>query len=317
MRYALVFPGQGSQKLGMGSDFRRVSAGAGAMFDAASRLLGYDLADLCEHGPAEALSDTLYTQPALYVTACAGVVCLRERAPVEPMAVAGHSIGEYAALFAAGVFDFEVGLGLVRRRAELMREAAEHRPGGMAAVLGLDAETVHECCRRAAGAGVVVVANMNCPGQVVISGDEAGLGAATERAREAGAKRVVRLPVSGAFHSPLMVTAEGRLYEALAESPMHDPIPPVVVNVQADYCRSASDLPALLRMQVSGPVRWEDSVRLLERDGIEHILEVGVGNVLAGLVRRISPAVAVTTVDSAEALGSAAELLSSWSDARV
>jgi [acyl-carrier-protein] S-malonyltransferase len=233
------------------------------------------------------------------------------------MAVAGHSIGEYAALFAAGVFDFEVGLGLVRRRAELMREAAEHRPGGMAAVLGLDAETVHECCRRAAGAGVVVVANMNCPGQVVISGDEAGLGAATERAREAGAKRVVRLPVSGAFHSPLMVTAEGRLYEALAESPMHDPIPPVVVNVQADYCRSASDLPALLRMQVSGPVRWEDSVRLLERDGIEHILEVGVGNVLAGLVRRISPAVAVTTVDSAEALGSAAELLSSWSDARV
>jgi [acyl-carrier-protein] S-malonyltransferase len=309
VRYALLFPGQGSQKVGMGADFRRLSARARDMYAAASRTLGYDLADQCEHGPAERLSETLYTQPALYVTSCAALECLRERTDAQPFAVAGHSIGEYAALYAASAFDFGTGLELVRRRAELMHTAAQERPGAMAAVLGLDADKVDACCREASSAGVVGVANFNCPGQVVISGEEDAVAAASELARQAGAKRVVRLSVSGGFHSPLMVSAGDALYPALRDAAMRDPNPPVVVNVAAEFCRAGQDLAPYLTMQVSGPVRWEDSMRLLTAHGMELAVELGSGSVLGGLMKRISPEVRTVSVEDEATLEQAAALL--------
>ncbi len=309
MRYALLFPGQGSQKLGMGSDFRRISSRAAGLYAAASETLGYDLARLCDEGPSEKLSETRYTQPALFAASCAALEALRERVAVKPFAVAGHSVGEYAALYAASAFTFEVGLRLVQRRAELMHEAASERPGAMAAVLGLDADLVQACCDRARAKGVVGIANLNCPGQIVVSGEEAAVAEASSLLRDAGAKRIVRLPVSGGFHSPLMAPAGDALYSALREAVIGNPEPPVVVNVAAEYCSSGQDVAPYLTMQVSGAVRWEDSMRLLCKDGMELALELGSGSVLAGLLRRTCPSVQVVSVEDETTLDQAVRAL--------
>ncbi len=310
MRYALMFPGQGSQKVGMGAELRRVSQAAAGLFAVSTDVLGYDLAELCERGPAETLGETRYTQPALYTTSCAALEALRERVAVEPFAVAGHSVGEYAALYAAKAFSFEVGLRLVRRRAELMQAVAERKPGSMAAVLGLDAESVQRCCEQARSEGVVGIANLNCPGQIVISGEEAAVAVASALLRDAGAKRIVRLPVSGGFHSPLMAEAGDALYGDLRDARIGNPDPPVVVNVAAEYCRSGQDVAPYLTMQVSGTVRWEDSMRLLAGDGMELAIELGTGSVLAGLMKRTCPDVAVISVEDEKGLDTAARALS-------
>ena len=309
MRYAFLFPGQGSQKVGMGTEFRRVSQEADKLYTTASAVLGYDIGELSATGPAETLAETRYTQPALYVAACAALEALRGRVTVEPFAVAGHSVGEYAALYAASAYSFEVGLRLVQRRADLMHEAASRKPGGMAAVLGLDAGVVQNCCERVRGNGIVAIANLNCPGQVVVSGEEAALTAVVELLREAGAKRIVRLPVSGAFHSPLMVQAGDALYSSLREAVIRDPDPPVVVNVAAEYCRAGQDVAPFLTMQVSGTVRWEQSMRLLCSEGMELAIELGVGNILGGLMKRICPAVKVISVEDETTLKEAAGAL--------
>ena len=310
MRYALIFPGQGSQKVGMGSGFRRASDRGAALYAAAQGVLGYDLAEVCDNGPAERLSQTIITQPALFTASCAALEALRERVTVQPFAVAGHSVGEYAALYAAGAFDFDQGLALVRKRAELMQAAAEARPGTMAAVLGLDADQVSACCDSARSHGIVGIANFNCPGQIVISGEESAVNVACDLARQAGARRIVRLPVSGGFHSPLMVGAGDALHPYLRDANMRDPDPPVVVNVAAEYCRFGQDLAPFLTMQVSGAVRWEESMRLLANDGMDAAIELGSGNVLAGLMKRICPNVQVVSVDDEQSLDQAAAMLS-------
>lgn len=306
---AFLFPGQGSQTVGMGAEFYRNVEGARALFDRANEILGYDLKRLCFEGPAEALRQTINAQPALFVTSCVALEALRSRVNITPFAVAGHSVGEYAAIYAAGAVSFEKGLELVRRRAELMQEAAERRPGAMAAVLGLDAETVRAVCDEARAVGVVAVANYNCPGQIVLSGELAAVERAGELARARGAKRVIPLAVSGAFHSPLMVAAGDALYPALREAQFGQAQVPVVVNVTAEYNKSGVDFAPFLTMQVSGSVRWEESMRLLLADGVDTFLELGSGDVLAGLLKRIDKAARVVSVSDMASLEAAVQLL--------
>ncbi|HSV75028.1 MAG TPA: ACP S-malonyltransferase [Chthonomonadales bacterium] len=309
VRVALLFPGQGSQRVGMGASFAAASPRAAALFESASRLLGRDLLALCTHGPEDDLRVTMNTQPALFVCSCAARSMLREQWDGTPFAAAGHSVGEYAALVAAGVFDFETGLRLVDRRARLMQEAAEARPGTMAAVLGLDDGGVQAACDEGRRAGVVVVANLNCPGQVVISGEVPAVEAASEAARARGAKRVVPLAVSGGFHSPLMAAAGDALYPELREARARQPQFPVVANVTAEYCTHGVDVAPNLTMQISGTVRWERSIRRLLEDGVNAFVELGSGDVLAGLLRRIDRNARVVSVQDTETLAAAVAML--------
>jgi [acyl-carrier-protein] S-malonyltransferase len=293
----------------MGSAFARVSPAAKALFHTADTLLGCDLSEICFNGPEERLKQTDITQPALFTTSCAALVALKERISLTPFAVAGHSVGEYAAHVAAGTISFEKGLRLVHRRAQLMQEAAAARPGTMSAVLGLDPEQVRKAVETARSKGIVAVANYNSPGQVVISGETEAVAAAEAAALELGAKRCIRLPVSGAFHSPLMAAAGDALYPALREAQFGQAIVPVVVNVSAEYCRMGVDFAPYLTMQVSGSVRWEESMQLLVSDGVDTVLELGSGDVLCGLMKRIDRSVRCIAVQDEAGLDAAVEAL--------
>ncbi len=293
----------------MGADLCAQSPAARSLFERADGVLGFSLSGLCASGPEEELRQTINTQPALYVTSCAALAALQARKPVTPFAVAGHSVGEYAALYAAGAIEFEDGLRLVRRRAELMQEAAQQRPGAMAAVLGLDADVVARVVGEAASAGVVGVANYNCPGQIVISGEQAGVDAAAGLLKQAGAKRVMPLPVSGGFHSALMAEAGEALRPSLIQAGIRQARVPVVANVTAGYCSAASDLAANLAAQVSGSVRWAESMRLLLADGVDTFVELGSGDVLAGLLRRIDREARAVSVQDTASLDAAMLLI--------
>lgn len=285
---AFVFPGQGSQAVGMGKDLAESFPAAADVFRRADEVLGYSISNMCFNGPEDDLKQTINTQPVLYLTSAAAFGAARALG-LSAVLVAGHSVGEYAALHAAGAFDFEEGLRLVRRRAELMQKAAEENPGAMAAILGLSPEQAQEAVSKASGEGVVTAANFNSPIQTVISGEVEAVRKASEIASGMGAKRVVPLNVSGAFHSPLMQGAADALAEVLASAEIRDPAVPVVANCTADFETTAAQVRANLASQITGSVRWVESVKKIVDAGVDVFVELGSGSVLAGLIKRIAP----------------------------
>ena len=306
MRLALLFSPQGSQSIGMGRELAERSPAAAEAFAEAHATLGWSVSDACWNGPAERLDDTRQTQPCLVTTSVAAYRALVEAAGPVPAVVAGHSVGEFAALVAAGVLELPAALRLVARRAELMAAAGE---GGMTAILGLDREAVAAVVDGLARPTELVVANDNAPGQVVISGRLDALEAAEEQMRAAGARRVLRLPVSGAFHSPLMAGVAGELGEAFEREMWRDARVPVMSNVSAEPLTDASRIRALLAEQVRSPVEWVRCVRRMVDDGVDTMVECGAGAALVGMVKRIAPGVATATVTDAATLAAAAELV--------
>jgi len=292
---AFLFPGQGSQFVGMGRDLRDAFPAVRALYEEGDEILGAPLSRVCFEGPEDELVKTVNTQPAIYLHSIAVLRLLEERGH-RPEAVAGHSLGEYSACVAAGAIEHRDALRLVRRRGELMFQAGLERPGAMAAVLGLSEGALEEALAEARAAGTVVAANLNSPGQVVISGDPPAVEKAMETARARGAKRAMRLPVSGAFHSPLMRPAAEGLRAALAEVPIRDAAVPVFGNATAAPARDAARIREALEAQLVSPVRWEESVRAMRAAGVMQFLEVGPGKVLRGLVRNIDREVAVESI---------------------
>lgn len=286
MKLAFLFPGQGAQCVGMGQSLAAAHPAARHVFETADRVLGFPLSELMWKGPAAELTKTVYAQPALLTHSIAAFRLL-EDAGIRPAWTAGHSLGEYSACVAVGALAFEDALRLVHRRGELMYRAGVENPGTMAAILGLDAAKVDEACARAADRGIVRPANLNAPGQIVISGERAGVERACEIAKELGAKRAIVLEVSGAFHSPLMAPAAAGLAEALAGVAVRDALVPVIANVSAAPLTRAADIRAALGQQLLGAVRWEESMRRLMTLGAGGFVEVGTGTVLRGLLRSL------------------------------
>lgn len=309
MRLALLFSPQGSQAVGMGRELAETSRAARATFDEADATLGWSISDACWRGPSERLNDTRQTQPCLLTASIAALRALEEGRPVTAAFVAGHSVGEYAALVAAGVLRFDAALRLVARRAALMADAGTG--GGMAAVIGLDRVTVQRVVDAAARPTELVVANDNAPGQVVISGTHEALASVDGPMKGAGARRVIRLPVSGAFHSPLMADVADALHQAFEAEAWTDARVPVVSNVTAEPITDASRIRALLAEQVRSPVEWVRSVERMRQDGIDTMVELGSGAALAGMVRRIAPDVSAHAVHDATTLAAVTELLGS------
>ena len=287
---AFLFPGQGSQTVGMGKDLAGQYPIAKQFFDEADALFGFLLSSLMWDGPEADLNDTINTQPALYLHSLAAFHTFSQLHPdFEPVAVAGHSLGELSALAAAGAFSFADGLRLVRKRGELMKRAGELSPGGMAAILGLDIPTLDKVCAEASAENETVqVANDNCPGQVVISGAKSAVERAMAGAKTAGAKRAMPLAVSIAAHSPLMASIQVEWDKAVDSVPMNELKIPVIGNVHAAALKSMDEVRADLKAQMQSRVKWTDSVRAMAGMGLKTFVEVGTGTVLGGLVKRIA-----------------------------
>ena len=292
---AFVFPGQGSQYVGMAQDIYDADSSARAMMERADQILGRPLTSICFRGPESELRQTGNTQPAIFLHSMVLFAQIKKRHRADgtlPAMVAGHSLGEYSALVAAGALSFEDGLRLVRIRGELMQQAGEECHGTMAAVVGLSPEAIEEVCAEASAAGIVQPANFNSPGQIVISGSVEGVRKGMDLAKARGAKLVKELVVSGDFHSALMEGAREGLKKALDRATIRDAEIPVYANVTAEPVTRAAEIRDLLYRQLTHPVRWEQSVRAMARDGAQAFLEVGPGKVLQGLIGRTLPGTA-------------------------
>jgi len=298
---AFVFPGQGAQKVGMGKALADAFEICRDTFAEADAALGESLSALCYDGPDDRLMLTENTQPAILAMSTAVARLVKSRG-VDAAFAAGHSLGEYSAHVAAGTISFADALRIVRRRGRYMQEAVPVGEGAMAAVLGLDAAAVAEVCVDAAEGQVVTPANLNAPGQVVIAGHAAAVARAGERAKAAGAKRVIALSVSAPFHCPLMKPAEERLAPELRALQTNDPGIPVVANVDAEPKRTAGEAIEALVRQVSSPVRWEDVVKRLAAEGVTTCIELGPGSVLAGLIKKIDRSIRVFSVEDERGL---------------
>ena len=296
-KLAFMFPGQGSFELGMGREIAEAVPAAMAVYDEGSEASGLDLRELCFAGTAEELTRTDLQQPALVATSLAIDAALRDRG-ISPDFVVGHSVGEFAALAAVEAMSTEEALELVRERGIAMAEAAARHPGSMAAILGLDDEVVETLCRKILG---VWPANYNCPGQIVVSGENDAVDECCERAQEAGARRAVKLKVSGAFHSPLVARAADRLRPAVERIKFQEPVAPFMSTVTARL-ESAQRMGPLLVDQLTAPVRFTQAASELMREGVRTFVEVGPGNVLSGLVRRIDNSVKAVSVNNLAAL---------------
>lgn len=287
-KLAFVFPGQGSQYVGMGKSFFDGFETAKRTFEEANEAVGYDLAGVCFNGPSEEIDKTQNTQPALLAASIAALRVLDEKTGVKPSYLAGHSLGEFTALVAAGAIDFREAVRLVHMRGHFMQEAVPQGVGKMCAILGLDLDTVRLICESASiDTAQVVAANINSPEQIVISGHAAAVDIAGSMAKDRGAKRVIPLQVSAPSHSPLMEKAAARLEEELKKIEIKGLQVPVISNVEAVPVNDASRVRDLLKMQLTSPVRWVDIVRRIKAEGVDTVVEVGPGKVLAGLVKRI------------------------------
>ncbi|HDR05364.1 MAG TPA: [acyl-carrier-protein] S-malonyltransferase [Candidatus Marinimicrobia bacterium] len=296
MKTACIFPGQASQFVGMGFDFYQKYSLAKKMFDKADEALGYSISEKCFQGPLADLTETRFTQPAIFTVSAIISEIIRKEYAFNCQAGAGHSLGEYSALYSAGVFSFEEALKLVKLRAENMQAAGVENPGTMAAILNLEAKLVMEACQRAAEYGIVQIANYNSPNQIAISGESSAVLQAMKLAKEMGASRVIQLEVGGAFHSPLMSAATQELALALETFPLEAPTFPIYANIDALPTRSIEKIRKNLILQIEKPVLWENIIENMIQDGFTHFVEIGPGKVLQGLIKRINPDVSVNSI---------------------
>ncbi len=306
MKTALLFAGQGAQAVGMGKDWAEAFPSARSLFDRANAALGYDLASICFTGPEVELTKTENAQPGIYLVSWVAMSLLRERVPGLTFgATAGLSLGEFTALAAAGGMSFEDGLRIVRLRGRFMQEACEATQGGMAAIIGLDEGPTREVCE----ATGVTLANLNCPGQIVISGAADKIPAAVEAAKARGAKRAIPLPVAGAYHSPLMASAQPKLAAELAKLELRPPVVPVIANVTGQPHGATAAISPVLVDQVTSSVRWEASMRYLLAHGFTRFIELGPGTALSGFMKRIDKSVQMLNVADVASLEAAVTAL--------
>lgn len=304
---AVLFPGQGSQKVGMGKDLMRRFVSSAPLLHLAEKTLGPSFLPLCWEGPEEELRRTLNAQPALFLCALSAWYALKEQFPFTPQAFAGHSLGEYTAFTAGGSFTPERGLQLVLQRAQLMEASTQTSPGTMVALLGISLDLVKRLCEE--DPGVVTIANINAPDQVVLSGEKEAVERVAQRAKEEGARRIVPLAVSGAFHSPLMASAKEEMQKALQSTPIQRPKVPVIANYTGRMIQEPEEVLFALSHQMTEAVRWVDCVQTLDRMGVEVYIECGPGKVLSNLVRRILPKAQTLNVEDLESLESTLNFL--------